>query len=102
MSPPAQVPLAQPQLGMRNRPLQAHPASHLLGPHLALQTRCRSEKRSLAYAAVTLDCPLPHMLLAQIRPARARSLTIGDQTLPAKNRVLTRDLDHVRAKDRIK
>jgi hypothetical protein len=87
---------------MRNRPLRTHPTDHLLGPHMALETRCGGEKRRLAHAALTLPCPLPQMLRAQIRTARPGSLTTADHTLPAVNRVLVRDLDHVRAKDRIK
>ena len=73
--PSAQMPLAQPQLGMRNRPLRTHPAGQLLGPHVALQTRCGGEKRGLAHAALTFARPLPQMLRAQIRAARPRSLT---------------------------
>ena len=99
--PSAQVPLTQPQLGMGNWPLGAHPAGQFLGPHMALQTRCRAEKRSLTYAALAFARPLPQMLRAQIRPARARSLTVVHHTFPAIDRVLARDLDHIRAKDRI-
>jgi hypothetical protein len=56
------MPLAQPQLGMRNRPLRAHPAGQLLGSHVALQTRCGGEKRGLAYAALSFACKLLQML----------------------------------------
>ena len=96
------MPLAQPQLGMRNRPLRTHPADQLLGPHVARQTRCSGEKRGLAHAALTFARKLLQMLRAQIRAARPRSLTTADHTLPAIDRVLARDLDHVRAEDRIK
>ena len=99
--PSAQMPLAQPQLGMRNRSLRTHPAGHLLGPHVALQTGCGGEKRGLAHAALTFARKLLQMLRAQIRSARARSLTTADHTLPAIDRVLARDLDHIRAEDRI-
>ena len=81
--PSAQTPLAQPQFGMRNRPLRTHPTDHLLGPHMALETRCGGEKRRFAHAALTLPCPLPQMLRAQIRTARPGSLTPVDHTLTA-------------------
>jgi hypothetical protein len=62
VGPPAQMPLAQSQLGMGNRPLRTQLADHLLGPHVAFQTRCGGEKRGLAHAALTIARPLPQML----------------------------------------
>jgi hypothetical protein len=62
MLPSAQMPLAQPQLGMRNRPLRTHPADELLGPHMTLQTRRGGEKRGLAHAPLTFARPLLQML----------------------------------------
>ncbi len=63
------MPLAQSQLGMSDRPLWTHPADHLLGPHVALQTGCGGEKRGLAHAALAFASKLLQMLGAQIRSA---------------------------------
>ena len=63
----------RPQLSMRDRPLRAHPAGQLLGPHVPRPTRCGGEERGLAHAALPFARPLPQMLRAQIRAARARA-----------------------------
>jgi hypothetical protein len=95
------MPLAQPQLGMGNRPLRAYPAGQLLGSRVARQTRCSGEKRGLAYAALSFARILLQMLRAHIGAARARSFTTFDYALPAINRMLPRYLDHIRAEDRV-
>jgi hypothetical protein len=60
--PSAPMPLAQPQLGVRGRPVRAHPAGQLLGSRVALQTRCSGQKRGLAYATLTFARELLQML----------------------------------------
>ena len=87
--------------GMRDRPLRTDLAGHLLGAYVARQTRCGAEKSGLAHATLTIARPLLQMLRAQIRPARAGSLTAGDHAIPPIDLMPGRDLDHVRAEDRI-
>ncbi len=62
LAPLAQMPVAQPQAAMRNRPLGAHPADRLLGSCMALQTRCGGEKCGLADAALSFARKLLQML----------------------------------------
>ena len=91
----------QQQLRLRDRPVRADPARRVLDPHEPRQTRCGGKERGLADAAGPLPAPLNLVLPAQIPATRARPLAPVDNADPPVDRMLRRDVDHVRPEHRI-
>jgi len=68
VSPPAQVPLAQPQLGVGGGPFRADPAGDLLDPDMPVQPVGGGDEGCLADAALAGGNPVIEMGRAQVRP----------------------------------
>jgi hypothetical protein len=91
----------QQQLRLRDRPVRADPARRVLHSHEPRQTRCGGKERGLADTTRPLPAPLNLVLPAQTRTTRERPLAVGDRADPPVERVIGRDVDHVRPEHRI-